>query len=284
MCCLTAFARRPQRPEPREGALYENPRGCVSLGFVGFRIKIGAQSIKLPTDRALTIGRASDCWLQLDGDMVSRVHAELVYDGARVTVRDRGSRNGTFVNGQRADGVRELHPGDQVTVGGEHLVLAGTDEDTNTRQINDLLSQTMGMGDEHRVSGVLIELTEKSLKLGRTSEAARYLQGTRTQLSSGAVEQSSDVVGRFFTASLEISRNSGDLGALDKLLHVYAALRWVLAAAELEAVEELVATRAHYPGDGLAAYEDMLRQRQRAGDTAVSDALIQRIASIRDAH
>ena len=49
----------------------------------------------------LLMGRASDCQIVLEGTEASRHHAELVRHGPLVLLRDRGSRNGTFLNGAR---------------------------------------------------------------------------------------------------------------------------------------------------------------------------------------
>ena len=51
------------------------------------------------------IGRAPDCDIQLSGDIsfanISRHHCMLDIDPPAVRVRDLGSRNGTFLNGER---------------------------------------------------------------------------------------------------------------------------------------------------------------------------------------
>ncbi|HSJ99984.1 MAG TPA: FHA domain-containing protein [Kofleriaceae bacterium] len=47
------------------------------------------------------VGRSRTCQLQLDLASVSALHAELAWDGRAWHLRDLGSRNGTFVAGQR---------------------------------------------------------------------------------------------------------------------------------------------------------------------------------------
>jgi pSer/pThr/pTyr-binding forkhead associated (FHA) protein len=65
------------------------------------------------------IGRhpASSVWL--NGASVSRIHARIVVTPGRVTVEDRGSRNGTFVGGHRLEGPHLLVDGATVTFGSE---------------------------------------------------------------------------------------------------------------------------------------------------------------------
>ncbi len=68
-----------------------------------------------------SIGRGETCAVRLDGRHVSRVHARLEKRPDGMLIKDNGSRNGIFVNGQS---VREaiLRPDDQVEVG-EHVLV-----------------------------------------------------------------------------------------------------------------------------------------------------------------
>jgi pSer/pThr/pTyr-binding forkhead associated (FHA) protein len=65
---------------------------------------------------ALVLGRqATD--LVIDDPQVSRRHASVRPAGDGLEVTDHGSRNGTWVNGARADGPTRLAPGDRVRLG-----------------------------------------------------------------------------------------------------------------------------------------------------------------------
>ena len=56
----------------------------------------------VPINKAIfLIGRRTAADLQLINADVSREHAEITQDGARYLLRDRGSRYGTFVNGEQ---------------------------------------------------------------------------------------------------------------------------------------------------------------------------------------
>lgn len=77
----------------------------------------------LPPGAPLVVGRAVECHVTLSDPTISRRHAELRADDAGVDVRDLGSRNGTFRNGQRVDTAR-LQAGDVVTFGGLTLRVA----------------------------------------------------------------------------------------------------------------------------------------------------------------
>lgn len=71
-----------------------------------------------------TVGKARDCDLAITSDSaVSRVHAVLErFAAGSWVVRDLGSRNGTFVNGERLMQERVLRHHDEVRVGDTRLV------------------------------------------------------------------------------------------------------------------------------------------------------------------
>lgn len=67
------------------------------------------------TDRA-TIGRHPDSDFFLDDVTVSRRHAEVRRESGGFTLKDNGSLNGTYVNGDRVEEC-ELHHGDEIRIG-----------------------------------------------------------------------------------------------------------------------------------------------------------------------
>lgn len=69
------------------------------------------------TGERFFIGRAEDCQLRPNTDLVSRHHCVITVEDGFVTIRDLGSRNGTLVNGERIRGEEELNNGDKITVG-----------------------------------------------------------------------------------------------------------------------------------------------------------------------
>jgi pSer/pThr/pTyr-binding forkhead associated (FHA) protein len=94
--------------------------------FLVYRAEHGDQRILLLEDgaAAVTIGRGdeTDICLHWDG-RVSEIHAEICPVGQHWAVVDDGlSRNGTYVNGERATARRRLRDGDQIGVG-ETLLL-----------------------------------------------------------------------------------------------------------------------------------------------------------------
>ncbi len=63
------------------------------------------------------IGRQRTCDLPIPLSSVSREHCEIVVEDGEVRLRDLGSRNGTYRNGERIEGVVTLEPGDRVAIG-----------------------------------------------------------------------------------------------------------------------------------------------------------------------
>lgn len=63
------------------------------------------------------IGRADDCHLKPRSELISRYHCAILTDDGYVAVRDLGSKNGVYVNGQRVSIEQELKNGDRLAVG-----------------------------------------------------------------------------------------------------------------------------------------------------------------------
>jgi pSer/pThr/pTyr-binding forkhead associated (FHA) protein len=79
------------------------------------------------------IGRAADLLgvtgIRLNDPRVSRLHCRLEWQGEKVLISDAGSGGGTWVNGERLTGPRELRPGDVLVVGETYLEFRWSDND-----------------------------------------------------------------------------------------------------------------------------------------------------------
>ena len=73
-----------------------------------------------PGGQPITFGRDAVNDVVLASEMASRVHAELRLEADAVVLQDRGSSNGTWVNGTRVTTVR-LQPDDQIRMGDEEF-------------------------------------------------------------------------------------------------------------------------------------------------------------------
>jgi len=82
----------------------------VAGDLTGKRIAVG--------NKPITFGRGDENDVVLATPSASRVHAELGLQSGGYVLRDRGSSNGTWVNGERV-AERVLKPGDQISIGDE---------------------------------------------------------------------------------------------------------------------------------------------------------------------
>ena len=85
---------------------------------------------KLKRKRQITIGRNSDCDVILDSETISRYHAtvRLMGDGT-YSIKDLGSRNGTFINGKKVKGIAKISLTDKIYIGRHQLSLKGKAKD-----------------------------------------------------------------------------------------------------------------------------------------------------------
>jgi serine phosphatase RsbU (regulator of sigma subunit)/pSer/pThr/pTyr-binding forkhead associated (FHA) protein len=129
-----------------------------------------------------SIGRRSGNDLQLVGSDVSRDHAEIALDNSRFLLRDRGSRYGTYVNGEGIT-EHELKHGDLVRLGrsgGAELVFLLEDA-----------TQSPASSDKHTTSAV-----------GDLRQVAALLEGLRA-LGSGRVLD--EVLALVMDSALEVT-------------------------------------------------------------------------------
>ena len=137
---LEMTGRGPRATPLGEASLRVGGRDCSEpLGLIpGDRLEIGQNVLELMVETlhppeadawrlhaagdregreigtSCAVGRSSDNDLQLAEDHISRVHAELITRLGTVWVRDLGSANGTFVNGERISGGCRLYHGDEI--------------------------------------------------------------------------------------------------------------------------------------------------------------------------
>jgi adenylate cyclase len=129
---------------------------------------------------ATVVGRAPSCELVLNDSSVSRWHVRLIVDDGRCTVKDIGSRNGTFLNGGQIEEAA-LRDGDHLVLGQvlltvhcsvtENIVL--TEGDALPNMGNVLYRQAEG---DAAPAGVSVD-APRLLKL--LSEISRTLVGTQ---------------------------------------------------------------------------------------------------------
>ncbi len=166
------------------------------------RLRYLAHDLEVPMGQFL-IGRTPECQLSLDDPLVSRRHAILEIQPDGVFVQDLGSRNGVFVNGERAEVRTRLCEGDTIRIGTQDLVLSGVGDVPSAPKpaarfdmrstMQDLRMSDLLIDDDpptsvnmrrpttdpgRRVHGLSLigGVADKALQLGRADEAERLLQ------------------------------------------------------------------------------------------------------------
>lgn len=147
-----------------------------------------ATPFPLSGDR-IVLGRLPECDIQLQSNMVSRQHAELIRDGDTFTFKDLGSGNGSFLNGKRVEGATPLRHNDRLKLG--PILLRFEGEESGDRgglgaRIDDMFnvdleaddagSTIMGAVENHSGFGMLDVQPEAKLKA--VIEISRSLAGT----------------------------------------------------------------------------------------------------------
>lgn len=89
-------------------------RPTAQLGF--YLISHPYPPVKLAPGPEFIIGREKNTDLVLPATLVSRRHASVRWSGEHYVIKDLGSSNGTFVNGQRIT-EHTLAPGDKIAIG-----------------------------------------------------------------------------------------------------------------------------------------------------------------------
>lgn len=102
--------------------------GAATARGVHCQLLWGDRVIPLPEGENL-LGRVDGAAAWIDSPSVSRRHARIVVSGGRATIEDLGSKNGSYVRGQRLSSAARLLDGDEVRLGRVRMtfrVRAGT--------------------------------------------------------------------------------------------------------------------------------------------------------------
>jgi sigma-B regulation protein RsbU (phosphoserine phosphatase) len=125
-----------------------------------------------------SIGRRSETDLRLPGADISRVHAEITAENGTCTIRDKQSRFGTFVNGDKIT-ERVLAHGDQIRLGqaGDTEIVYFVDDEapsveksavsaaTELRQMAALLEGLRGLGSGRVLDEVLAMVLDSAIEV-----------------------------------------------------------------------------------------------------------------------
>lgn len=192
------------------------------------------------TVRTITIGRAADNDITVPDLVVSRYHAELRIPGdGRYEIRDLGSHNGTFVNGQRIGSPVLLRQNDTVGVGHALFRLVGEElrEFIDTGDVSVILQDLVVRTPEGKVilDHVSFPIPERCLVgvIGPSGAGKSTLLGAVTGMRP-ATEGTVQYDNRDLYANYEELRHRIGLVPQEDILHTQLATRRALSyAAEL---------------------------------------------------
>ncbi|HEX6533870.1 MAG TPA: trypsin-like peptidase domain-containing protein [Gemmatimonadaceae bacterium] len=213
----------------------------------------------------VTIGRHPHSHLQLDPERdldVSARHAEIVQRDGAWLLRDVGSRNGTFVDGERLTGERALRGGEMVSLGehGPRIEVRVTRESG----IGNRESGTEGASGERAIpdSRFPIPAILAALALAASIGAAYWLGGRESRAREAQLEalaRANDSLAR--TYAQRVASLAGRVDGLDSSLAASKAVTDTLRGS-------LAASRPGARADSIAATLRALESRRHAMLTA----------------
>jgi hypothetical protein len=107
------------------GAIVQKGSGEEMTEYLEAHKPSGIELVTLGASR-VTVGKDASNDVVITHDAtVSRLHAVFEPYGSGWALRDLGSRNGSYVNGERILSERALHPGDEIRLGNTRLVFRG---------------------------------------------------------------------------------------------------------------------------------------------------------------
>jgi two-component system cell cycle response regulator len=127
-------------------------------------------------ERMTVIGRAAECTVRIVDDGISRSHARLRREsGGTIFLEDHGSRNGTYVNGQRIAAPTELREGDKIQIGRTTVLRFAYQDDLDESFHENLLSSAL--------RDPLTKLFNKRYLLDRLDSELKFARRHETSLS-----------------------------------------------------------------------------------------------------
>jgi serine phosphatase RsbU (regulator of sigma subunit)/pSer/pThr/pTyr-binding forkhead associated (FHA) protein len=172
------------------------------------------------TKELFTIGRRTNADLQVVNSDVSREHAEISKDESGFLLRDRGSRYGTFVNGEAITEKRLAH-GDRIRLGRTDLVElvfqiegeisalgTGTSDLNDLRQMAAVLNGLRALGSGRVLEEVLMLVLDSALDVTKADRGFVMLPNPEGELEFRTARGRGHVTlpGTSFTTSAKIPK------------------------------------------------------------------------------
>lgn len=107
-------------------------RSAPPPGPVAYRLLLEGREVALRPGENL-LGRVEDGVAWIEAPTVSRRHARILVDGHQVTIEDLGSKNGTFVRGEKISGPTPVAHGDVIRLGRVSMEILAVRTDLSTQ-------------------------------------------------------------------------------------------------------------------------------------------------------
>lgn len=235
--------------EPRTGQMKITPYLLVLHGH--------DRGKRVPLERfPASIGRADEADVTLNDDRISRIHCEVDRQNGGFVVRDKGSRNGIFLNGQRVEEAR--FDSDAQLMVGRTLLRIEFKADSELEMEQAMMHAermaavgTIASGVAHEfnnIHAIIMGYLELALTDAALSEATRQQLGYIYEATERAVEVTRSLL--TFSQKREMNRERASFSAL-----VEDVLRIVSDEYQSEGV--VIERRLHEPLDVLVDRQQM---------------------------
>ena len=149
-------------------------------------------------DRAeMFLGRDESCDIVIPMRQISRQHLRIVTEGGSAAIEDLRSKNGTWVNGHRLTGMRELEDGDEIRIAKDirlSFVGSGATAPSTTRVLPDVIASSSMTGSRMRLNPESREVRIKGVVVDPPLSLPQYRLLEILFTSQGGVCSRTDVV------------------------------------------------------------------------------------------
>ena len=149
-------------------------------------------------DRAeMVLGRDETCDIVIPVRQISRQHLRILMEGGNAFVEDMRSKNGSWVNGYRLTGMRELEDGDEIRIAKDirlRFVGSGATAPSTTRVLPDVIPSGAMTGLRMRLDPETREVRIQNALLDPPLSLPQYRLLEILFLSQGGVCSRNDVV------------------------------------------------------------------------------------------
>jgi pSer/pThr/pTyr-binding forkhead associated (FHA) protein len=215
----------------------------------------------------LSLGRSTECNIVLNDHRSSRHHADIRWNGRLWEVVDRGSTNGTYVNGLQVHQPYDLRLGDRVTIGETTFVLSEPSARSPARAVQpQIVPQQPALGaapsgrDAAGVSvafwlvGAIVAVAVVCLATGAFLPWLR-VEGSLSQDLGPLIQSATDIISSIFgpDSFFHVTQELSGLEGYGKLTLGIAVICAIMLAIDLFLIRESVVPGVVYLLSGLIA-------------------------------